>query len=555
MKKDWWKKSVVYQIYPKSFKDSNGDGFGDIVGIIEKLDYLKKLGVDILWITPMYVSPQNDNGYDIANYYEIDPKFGTMENFEILLKKAHEKGIKIIMDMVVNHTSTEHEWFKKALENKNSKYHNYYIWKENKGKIPNNWASKFGGSAWEYIEKLDEYYLHLFDITQADLNWESNELRKEIYKMMRFWLDKGIDGFRLDVVNLLSKDSSFKDDTYEKVNDDGRKYYTDGPKIHEYLQEMNREVFSKYEDIITVGEMSSTNIENSIKYTNEERKELNMVFNFHHLKVDYLNGDKWSLMEYNFKELRDILFSWQEGMQAGQGWSALFWSNHDQPRNISRFGNTKEYFNESGKTLGTAIHLMRGTPYIYQGEEIGMENPDFDSIEMYRDIESLNNYKILLEKGLTEKQVLEILKNKSRDNARTPIQWNGEKNAGFSNKEPWIPVGKNYKNINIENALREKASIFYHYKKLIKLRKKYDVISHGSFKKVYENQDGIFAYERIYSNEELLVVCNFSIEEKEIVIEDKFLKDGKVLISTYGDIFIEKKLKLKPFESFAYLIK
>ncbi|MDP0488500.1 MAG: alpha,alpha-phosphotrehalase [Fusobacterium sp. JB020] len=555
MKKDWWKKSVVYQIYPKSFKDSNGDGFGDIVGIIEKLDYLKKLGVDILWITPMYVSPQNDNGYDIANYYEIDPKFGTMENFEILLKKAHEKGIKIIMDMVVNHTSTEHEWFKKALENKNSKYLNYYIWKENKGKIPNNWASKFGGSAWEYIEKLDEYYLHLFDITQADLNWESNELRKEIYKMMRFWLDKGIDGFRLDVVNLLSKDSSFKDDTYEKVNDDGRKYYTDGPKIHEYLQEMNREVFSKYEDIITVGEMSSTNIENSIKYTNEERKELNMVFNFHHLKVDYLNGDKWSLMEYNFKELRDILFSWQEGMQAGQGWSALFWSNHDQPRNISRFGNTKEYFNESGKTLGTAIHLMRGTPYIYQGEEIGMENPDFDSIEMYRDIESLNNYKILLEKGLTEKQVLEILKNKSRDNARTPIQWNGEKNAGFSNKEPWIPVGKNYKNINIENALREKASIFYHYKKLIKLRKKYDVISHGSFKKVYENQDGIFAYERIYSNEELLVVCNFSIEEKEIVIEDKFLKDGKVLISTYGDIFIEKKLKLKPFESFAYLIK
>lgn len=555
MNKDWWKKSVVYQIYPKSFKDSNGDGFGDIVGIIEKLDYLKKLGVDILWITPMYVSPQNDNGYDIANYYEIDPKFGTMENFETLLKKAHEKGIKIIMDMVVNHTSTEHEWFKKALEDKNSKYHNYYIWKENKGKIPNNWASKFGGSAWEYIEKLDEYYLHLFDITQADLNWENQELREEIYKMMRFWLDKGIDGFRLDVVNLLSKDSSFKDDTYEKVNDDGRKYYTDGPKIHEYLQEMNREVFSKYEDIITVGEMSSTNIENSIKYTNEERKELNMVFNFHHLKVDYLNGDKWSLMEYNFKELRDILFSWQEGIQGGQGWSALFWSNHDQPRNISRFGNTKEYFNESGKTLGTSIHLMRGTPYIYQGEEIGMENPDFDSIKMYRDIESLNNYKILLEKGLNEKQVLEILKNKSRDNARTPIQWNEEKNAGFSNKEPWIPVGKNYKNVNVEKALKEETSIFYHYKKLIKLRKEYDVISHGNFKKVYEDQEGIFAYERIYSNEELLVVCNFSTEEKEIVIEDKFLKEGKVLISTYGDIFIEKKLKLKPFESFAYLIK
>ena len=386
--KNWWKSSVVYQIYPKSFKDSNGDGIGDIVGIIEELDYLKDLGVQVLWLTPMYVSPQNDNGYDIADYYNIDKTFGTLEDFKKLLEETHKRGMKLIMDMVVNHTSTENYWFKEAIKSKDNKYNDFYIWKKEK----NNWKSKFGGSAWEYVEELDEYYLHLFDVTQADLKWENPILREEIYKMMRYWLDMGVDGFRLDVVNLLSKDQSFPMDDFKTVTRDGRRFYTDGPKIHEYLKLLNENVFSKYENIMTVGEMSSTDIKNCIEYTRQDNKELDMVFNFHHLKVDYKDGDKWSLDTFNFKELKEILFKWQVEMEEGKGWNALFWCNHDQPRIVSRFGNDEVYRMESAKMLGTAIQLMRGTPYIYQGEEIGMTNPNFNNIEEYRDVESLNAY-------------------------------------------------------------------------------------------------------------------------------------------------------------------
>mgnify|MGYP005793904889 FL=1 len=389
--KDWFKKSVVYQIYPKSFNDSNNDGIGDIKGIIEKLDYIKNLGIEVIWLTPIYVSPQKDNGYDIADYYNIDPIFGTMEDFEDLLNKVHERGMKLIMDMVVNHTSTEHKWFKEALKGEDNPYHDFYIWKKS-NKVPNNWQSKFGGSAWEYVESLDKYYLHLFDVTQADLNWENPKLREEVYKMMCFWMDKGVDGFRLDVVNLISKDQSFKDDTLESPNHDGRRFYTDGPRIHEYLHEMNKNVFSKYEGSMTVGEMSSTTINHCINYTKPEREELSMTFNFHHLKVDYPNGEKWSLAPFDFIQLKNILFTWQVGMQEGNGWNATFWSNHDQPRALSRFGDDKNYPKESAKMLATTIHLMRGTPYVYQGEEIGMTNPYFETIDKYKDVESINAY-------------------------------------------------------------------------------------------------------------------------------------------------------------------
>lgn len=557
MAEPWWRKSVVYQIYPKSFNDTTGNGIGDLPGIIEKLDYLRELGVDVIWLTPIYESPQRDNGYDISNYYTIYEQYGTMADFDRLLEEAHQRGMKIIMDIVVNHSSTEHEWFQDAKRSKNSPYRDFYIWKNPKqdGSPPTNWESKFGGSAWEYSEETSQYYLHLFDVTQADLNWENEQLRRTVYDMMHFWFKKGVDGFRLDVINLISKNQDFPDDDGSVPPGDGRKFYTDGPRIHEFLQEMNREVFSNY-DPMTVGEMSSTTIENCINYSNPERNELSMTFNFHHLKVDYPNGDKWTVADFDFLALKRILSLWQVEMHQGGGWNALFWCNHDQPRIVSRYGNDKEYRLESAKALATTIHMMQGTPYIYQGEEIGMTNPYFDKIEDYRDVESLNIFKIKKEEGLKEEEILEILKHKSRDNSRTPVQWNGEKHAGFTNGTPWINVASNYQTINVENAIANSDSVFYHYKKLIQLRKEYNIITYGDYQLILEEHPEIFAYLRNGKDEKLLVVSNFYGKESEFVLPETEKVEEyqiEILLSNYKDTGVDiTRLRLRPYESVIY---
>ncbi|WP_434165983.1 alpha,alpha-phosphotrehalase [Bacillus thuringiensis] len=546
-----WHKSVVYQIYPKSFNSYYNRETGDIKGVTEKLDYLKELGVDYIWLTPIYQSPQNDNGYDVSDYYSIDPSYGTMEEFEELLEEARARNIEIMLDIVVNHSSTEHKWFKEAKEDKNSPYRNYYIWRDEK----NNWQSKFGGSAWKYDEKTEQYYLHLFDETQADLNWENEKLREEVYDMMRFWLDKGVTGFRLDVINLISKDQRFLNDEGSTATSDGRKYYTDGPRVHEYLQEMNRNVFAG-KDVITVGEMSSTTIDNCIKYSNPERNELSMTFSFHHLKVDYANGDKWTKADFDFIKLKEIMSNWQIEMQKGGGWNALFWCNHDQPRIVSRFGDDGKYRNESAKMLATAMHMLQGTPYIYQGEEIGMTNPKFESIEKYRDVESLNIHDIKLKEGLSKEEIIEILKQKSRDNSRTPMQWNEEMNSGFTTSTPWISVAENFKEINVEKALEDNESVFYHYKKLIELRKTYDVITDGEYAILDEDHPKIWAYTRTAENEVLLVINNFYGEEITYSVPASVQLDGmkqEILMSNYKDSGTDiTKLHVRPYESIVY---
>ncbi|WP_370831925.1 alpha,alpha-phosphotrehalase [Clostridium sp.] len=549
-----FKKSVVYQIYPKSFNDSNGDGIGDIRGIIQKLDYIKTLGVNYIWLTPMYISPQKDNGYDVADYYNIDPAYGTMGDFEELIKEANAREIDIMLDMVFNHTSTEHEWFKKALAG-DKKYKNYYIFKKGKdGNPPTNWISKFGGSAWEYVEALDEYYLHLFDVTQADLNWDNEEVRKEIYKVANFWLEKGVKGFRLDVINLISKPEIFEDDNIG----DGRRFYTDGPNIHRYLKELNENTFGRYDNIITVGEMSSTTIDNCIKYSGKDENELSMVFNFHHLKVDYKDGEKWSLMDFDFKQLKELFNSWQRGIIDGDGWNALFWCNHDQPRINSRFGDVNTYLKESSKMLATAVHMMNGTPYIYQGEEIAMTNPEFESINEYRDVESINYYNILKEAGMDDDKIIRILRSKSRDNSRTPIQWDNSINAGFTTGTPWINTSKRYKEINAENNLNDKDSVFYHYKKLIELRKEEDIISYGDYRILDEKNSRIYAYERSYEGDSIVVVNNFYDEVGVINLSKEIELEGKkveILLSNYKDSPIDiSNLSLRPYESVVYKI-
>ena len=546
-----FKNKVVYQIYPKSFMDSNNDGFGDIKGIISKLDYLQNLGVDIIWSTPFFVSPQKDNGYDVADYYNVDPSYGTMEDVEELIKEAKKRNIDIMFDMVFNHTSTEHEWFKKAM-NGEEKYKNYYIFK--KGRVvngkkepPTNWVSKFGGNAWQYVEKFDEYYLHLFDVSQADLNWDNEEVRKEIFDIVNFWIKKGVYGFRFDVINLISKPEVFEDD----FEGDGRRFYTDGINIHKYLKELNKNTFGKYDNAITVGEMSSTSIENCIKYSGEKENELSMVFSFHHLKVDYKNNDKWQLMDFDFQELKNILFSWQEGMQDNNAWSALFWCNHDQPRIVSRFGDDKKYHKESAKMLATVMHCLRGTPYIYQGEEIGMTNAYFNNINQYKDVESINYFNILKNNGIEEKEIYKILQERSRDNSRTPMQWNDKENAGFSNAEPWIEVIDNYKDINAENNINDENSIFNHYKKLIKLRKDYKVISEGKTIPILKDDQNVFAFIREYNNEKLLVINNFYGNECTINLSniDFDIKSSKFLLSNYDEAVLDNTLKLRPYES------
>ncbi|MBG9792763.1 trehalose-6-phosphate hydrolase [Paenibacillus dendritiformis] len=557
MQEPWWKRAAVYQIYPKSFLDTTGNGIGDINGIIAKLDYLRELGVDVIWLTPIYASPEKDNGYDISDYYAINPQYGTMEEFDKLLSEAHRRGMKVIMDIVVNHTSTEHPWFQQSCSSLDNPYRDYYIWKEpNSGREPNNWQSKFGGSAWKYDEKTKQYYLHLFDVTQADLNWEKTEVRQEVYQMMKFWLAKGVDGFRLDVINLISKDQNFPNDGGEHAQADGRKFYTDGPRIHEYLHEMNREVFSLH-DTMTVGEMSSTSIEECIKYTNPERQELSMAFNFHHLKVDYPGGEKWTQAEFDFLKLKQILSEWQTRMHAGGGWNALFWCNHDQPRIVSRFGDTGKYRVEAAKMLGTTIHMMQGTPFIYQGEEIGMTNPEFDHLADYRDVESLNMYSILRQQGKSHDTVMGILKQKSRDNSRTPMQWNRGPHGGFTKGMPWIQVAPNYPDINVEAALQDRDSIFYHYQKLIQLRKQYDIITYGDYRLLLADHKQVFAYARQWQNETLLVVSNFyrepvSLAADEIGISPEHGKGG-ILLSNYADSAEAfQALRLRPYESIVY---
>ena len=553
--KKWWHKSVVYQIYPKSFNDTTGSGQGDIKGITEKLDYLKKLGVEVLWLTPMYKSPQNDNGYDISDYYSIDESYGTMEDFEEMLREAHKRDIKIVMDIVVNHTSTENEWFKKS-EEVDPEYKDFYIWKDAvNGKEPTNWQSKFGGNAWKWSEKRKQYYLHLFDVTQADLNWENEKVRKKVYEMIKYWLNKGVDGFRFDVINLISKDQRFLNDDGSDTRfvPDGRRFYTDGPKIHEYLKEIHKEAFGENE-LLTVGEMSSTSLENCVRYSNPQEKELSMAFSFHHLKVDYPNGEKWVKAPFDFVELKKILSKWQIGMYEGNGWNATFWTNHDQPRALSRFGDDKNFHEKSGKMLATVLHGLQGTPYVYQGEEFGMTNPYFDKIEKYQDVESKNMYKILRDKGLSEEEVLDILMQKSRDNSRTPVQWDDTKNAGFTSGTPWIGIPENYKKINAENALKDNNSIFYHYQNLIQLRRTEELLITGRYEDIDLENKKVYAYKRIGENEELIVISNFYDEVTEFDIKGLDLEKAFILLSNYvqSPEIKEDKIILKPYESIIF---
>ena len=532
---------VVYQIYPKSFYDTNGDGLGDLNGVTAKLDYLRELGVDFLWLTPFFVSPQKDNGYDVADYCAVDPRFGTMEDVDTLIRAAKARGIGLMFDMVFNHTSTEHEWFKRALTG-DPDYMDYYIWKDGKeGQPPTNWASKFGGNAWEYVPALGKYYLHLFDVTQADLNWENPRVREELKNVVRFWKAKGVEGFRFDVVNLISKPAVFEDDH----EGDGRRFYTDGRHVHDFLKELTRD--TGIDTMITVGEMSSTTLENCIRYSNPSEKELSMVFNFHHLKIDYKDGAKWALQEPDIMALKNLFVVWQEGMAAGGGWNAVFWCNHDQPRVVSRLGDDGTYWRESAKMLGACIHFMRGTPYIYQGEELGMTNAQYTDIAQYRDVESLNYYRILLDEGKTKDEALHILSVRSRDNSRTPMQWSAEDNAGFTSDTPWLAPPANYDTINAAAERGEADSVFHFYQTLIRLRKEMPIIQKGDIFFLERTNASIVAYERAHAGQKLRVYCNFRAADvplMEDALEDLADAGWTKLLGNYDGLARD----LRPYE-------
>ncbi|WED22481.1 alpha,alpha-phosphotrehalase [Vibrio sp. JC009] len=548
----WWKTATIYQIYPKSFCDSTDKGTGDIQGIISKLDYLKLLGIDAIWLTPVYESPMVDNGYDISDYFAINPEFGTMSDFDELLEQAHQRGIRIIMDIVVNHTSTEHAWFKSALGNKNSPYRDYYIWKDPvEGQAPTNWESKFGGNAWELDEKTGQYYLHLFAKEQADLNWENPKVREEVKSVIEFWAEKGVDGFRLDVINLISKQQDFPNDDIG----DGRRFYTDGPRVHEYLQEISEAVFQKYGSV-TVGEMSSTTLEHCQQYSSLDNKELSMVFNFHHLKVDYTNGDKWTKAPFDFLQLKQIFNHWQTGLN-GKGWGAIFWCNHDQPRVVSRLGDDQNYRVESAKMLGASVHMMQGTPYVYQGEEIGMTNPHYTDISQYQDVESTNMYDIMVnQQGVEQAAMLAILDQKSRDNSRTPMQWNREKYSGFSKGKPWLEVAANYSEVNAASAVDDQDSVFYFYQKLIQLRKDIPVITSGDYLDLLPEHKQVFCYARRDSKQTLICVNNYYGEEAECTVPAEFeLSKASCLLSNYPVEESQNNLVLRPYECRILLIE
>lgn len=533
--------ATVYQIYPRSFADSNGDGIGDIRGIINKLDYIKSLGVDYIWTTPVFQSPQVDNGYDISNYREIEKIFGTMADMEELIAEADKRGIGIISDFVFNHCSTAHEWFQRALKGE-EKYLNYFIFKDGTpDKPPTNWVSKFGGNAWEYVPHLKKWYLHLFDVSQADLDWANPEVREELKEVVRFWLKKGIKGGRFDVVNLIDKSRGFIDDT----QGDGRRFYTDGPRIHEYLKELVRD--SGIDGMITVGEMSSTSIDNCIKYSGADEHELSMVFHFQHLKVDYAGGDKWALMPADIGALKKLFEDWQVAMSKANAWDALFWCNHDQPRAVSRFGDDGKYWKESAKMLAATIHLMRGTPYIYQGEELGMTNAKYTSIEQYRDVESLNYYKILLEQGKTQEEALKIIGERSRDNGRTPMQWSAEKYAGFSNVEAWISSPNNYTEINVAAEEKDPDSILNFYKKLVQIRKENKIVQEGDISFIERDNNDVIAYRRNLDGVEWIVLCNY--RGTETALQDKtlsaYVNDGyKKILGNFEGV----AENLRPYE-------
>lgn len=544
-----FKKSTIYQIYPKSFCDSNGDGIGDIRGIIEKLDYIKSLGVDYIWSTPFFVSPLNDNGYDVKDYRNINTLFGTMADVEELIAKAGERGMGLMFDMVFNHTSTRHEWFQKALSG-DKEYMDYYIFKDGDPENPpTNWQSKFGGPAWEYVAQLKKWYLHLFDVTQADLNWNNPKVREELKDVIRFWKEKGVKGFRFDVVNLISKPEVFEDDT----QGDGRRFYSDGPRVHEFLKELVAD--TGIDEMVTVGEMSSTSLDNCIRYSNPAERELSMCFNFHHLKVDYKDGNKWELTNPDLRKLKEIFETWQTEMEKQNGWNAVFWCNHDQPRIVSRMGDEKKYWKESAKMLATCIHLLRGTPYIFQGEELGMTNPGYDNINKYRDVESINYYQILLKEGKTGEEALEILRQRSRDNSRSPMQWNSGKYAGFSECGSWIGIPENYRYINVEAEEQDSDSILHYYRKLIHLRKQYAVIQDGTIEFMYREQPEIFGYKRSLGEQELLVVNNLA--GNEVILPKPVLCKGYVYLTgnypqkTDGNV-VEI---LQPYESIVLLKK
>ncbi|WP_446470220.1 alpha,alpha-phosphotrehalase [Xenorhabdus stockiae] len=546
----WWLDSAIYQIYPKSFQDSTGNGTGDINGITQRLDYLQHLGVGAIWITPIYPSPQVDNGYDVADYCAINPEYGTMEDFDNLVENAHRRGIRIILDMVFNHTSTEHPWFK-AAQDANNPYRQFYIWKEGGGQDnpPNHWKSKFGGNAWQWHAASQQYYLHLFAIEQADLNWEYEPVRAELKKVCEFWADRGVDGLRLDVINLVSKQQDYPDDD----RGDGRRFYTDGPRIHEFLQEMSRDVFQP-KALMTVGEMSSTSLEHCVRYSALSGNALSMTFNFHHLKVDYPNGEKWTHAKPDYIELKKIFSVWQQGMHQ-KAWNALFWCNHDQPRIVSRFGDENQHHKASAKMLAMVLHGMQGTPYIYQGEELGMTNPHFKRIEEYRDIESLNMYQERIEQGMSSEEILTILAQKSRDNSRTPMQWDNTDNAGFTAGTPWIATSDNYREINAESVLQDKDSVFYCYQDLIQLRKTQPILTYGDYLDLLPEHPSLWCYLRRWQDQTLLVIANLSDETQHWSPESELTqKEWQVLISNYpSPVTVEKEIKIKPYES-VYLI-
>lgn len=533
------KRKVVYQIYPKSYKDTTGNGVGDLRGIIEKLPYLKELGIDMIWLNPFYPSPQRDNGYDISDYTAVNPDFGTMEDFEEMVAVGQKLGIEFMLDMVLNHCSTDHEWFQKALAG-DKYYQDFFILRDQ----PTDWVSKFGGNAWAPFGETGKYYLHLYDVTQADLNWRNPSVREELFKVVNFWKNKGVKGFRFDVINVIGKDEVLEDCP---IND-GKPAYTDRPITHDYLKMMNNATFGSEEGFITVGEMSATTIDNCILYTAPERKELSMAFNFHHLKVDYKDGQKWTIKDFDFEELKRLFHTWGEEMSVGNGWNALFYNNHDQPRALNRFVDIENFRNEGATMLAASIHLSRGTPYIYMGEEIGMIDPDYNSMDDYVDVESINAYQMLLDQGKSPEQAFKIIQAKSRDNSRTPMQWDASENAGFSTATPWLKAGKSYPTINVENE--KNGPIFTFYQELIRLRKKLPIISEGDYRAAYHESNKVYAFERLLNSEQLLVLNNFFPEEVEIELLDNYAQ-GHILISNYPDSKLGKTITLKPYQATA----
>lgn len=536
------KRKVVYQIYPKSYKDTTGNGIGDFRGIIEKIPYLAKLGVDMVWLNPFYPSPQRDNGYDISDYMAVDPLFGDMADFEEMVRVGKEHKIDFMLDMVLNHCSTEHEWFQKALAG-DQYYQDFFFIQDQ----PTDWQSKFGGSAWAPFGDTGKYYLHLFDETQADLNWRNPNVRKELFKVVNFWRDKGVKGFRFDVINLIGKDEVLVD----CPENEGKPAYTDKPIVHDYLRMMNEATFGSDDGFMTVGEMSSTTMENCVLYSSPERQELSMTFNFHHLKVDYKDGQKWTLAPFDFEELKGLYHSWGKEMSDKNGWSALFWNNHDQPRALNRFVDIQHFRNEGATMLAASIHLSRGTPYIYMGEEIGMVDPDYDSMADYVDVESINAYQMLLKEGKSQQEAFQIIQAKSRDNSRIPMQWDASENAGFSTGTPWLKAGKSYKDINVENEIQ--GPIFIFYQDLIRLRKEMPIISEGSYKPVFEDSKQVYAFERQYEDEKLLVLNNFYATEVEIDLPVVY-QNGQILISNYEDVEVSEKILLKPYQTLAIYV-